>query len=325
MARPQPTLAPSCFAIGETMVAPPAPGELVARVAYASVDPYLRLYMTEARSGANLIPLGGVIPGFAVAQVISSRNRGFTDGDWVVGRLGWQEIATSDGEGLRPFDPSLGPLSTALGVLGMPGLTAWAAIRRIARPACGDTLYISSAAGSVGSLAGQLARLAGCRVIGSTGNSDKLPWLEEIGIEAFDYKVHGVASGIAELAPDGVDIVFDNVGGSHLEFALESLRRGGLVIACGGISQYDSDRTTTGPRNLHLLFTRSLTVRGFSNADFTDDYPACQQEISALIRSGEVQYRETIFEGLEAAPAAMIKLLVGETTGKVVLHVGGDG
>jgi NADPH-dependent curcumin reductase CurA len=320
-ARPNGAPAPSDFSLVEVDVPDPAEGEVLIRNAYMSVDPYMRGRMNDAKSYVPPFQLGEVLDGGAVGQVVASRNERVPEGAWVVSRLGWRELALSDGSGLLQFDPSLGPVSTALGVLGMPGLTAYVGLLDIGRPVEGETVFVSGAAGAVGSLVGQIAKLRGCRVIGSAGSPEKVAWLRELGFDvAFDYR----ETETREVLREGVDVYFDNVGGQTLEAALGGLRVGGRVVACGAISQYNATEPPVGPRNLFLVVTKRLRLEGFIISDHYDRLPAFLAEVAPWVRDGSVRYRETVVEGIERAPEAFIGLLAGENVGKMLVKVGPD-
>ena len=320
-ARPNGPPAPSDFSLVEVDVPDPAEGEVLIRNAYMSVDPYMRGRMNDAKSYVPPFQLGEVLDGGAVGQVVASRNERVPEGAWVVSRLGWRELALSDGSGLLQFDPSLGPVSTALGVLGMPGLTAYVGLLDIGRPVEGETVFVSGAAGAVGSLVGQIAKLRGCRVIGSAGSPEKVAWLRELGFDvAFDYR----ETETREVLREGVDVYFDNVGGPTLEAALGGLRVGGRVVACGAISQYNATEPPVGPRNLFLVVTKRLRLEGFIISDHYDRLQAFLAEMAPWVRDGSVRYRETVVEGIEHAPEAFIGLLAGENVGKMLVKVGPD-
>ena len=224
----------------------------------------MRGRMNDVKSYVPPFQLGEPLIGGAVGQVIESRNERFDEGAWVVHGLGWREIALSDGRGVHAFDPSLAPVSTSLGVLGMPGLTAFVGIEDIAGVTEGETVFVSGAAGAVGSAAAQLARLRGARVLGSAGTPEKVAWLEELGVDgAFDYRQTSTRDALRELAPDGIDVYFDNVGGETLEAAIGAMRLHGRVVACGSISRYNATEALPGPRNLFMVVTKRLPDRGF--------------------------------------------------------------
>ena len=247
VARPRGFPDEDLFEVAEAPIPDPADGQVLIRNAYFSVDPYMRPRMNDVRSYVAPFTLGEAMTGGAVGRVAASRNSRYAEGDWVLHQLGWREWALSDGAALRRLDPDAAPVSTSLGVLGMPGFTAWYGIFALGRPQEGETVLVSGAAGAVGSAAGQMAALAGCRVIGSAGSEEKLAWLRELGFDAaFNYREQKAREALAELAPDGIDIYFDNVGGDHLEAAIGSLRTHGRVVACGSISRYNDAEPAAG-------------------------------------------------------------------------------
>ena len=320
-ARPRGMPEPTDFVRVEVDVPDPSEGEVLIRNAYISVDPYMRGRMNDAKSYVPPFQLGEVMTGGAVGQVVTSRNDRFGEGAWVVHNLGWRELALSDGTGLLPFDAAAAPVSTGLGVLGMPGLTAYVGLLDVGRVEAGETVYVSGAAGAVGSAVGQIAKLKGCRVIGSAGSAEKVAWLGELGFdEAFDY--HEVPA--REALSEGIDVYFDNVGGSTLEAALAALRLRGRVVACGAISQYNATELPAGPGNLFLVVTKRLRMEGFIVSDHVDRMGAFLGEVAPWVRDGSVRYRETVVDGIENAPAAFIGLLAGENTGKMLVRVGPD-
>ena len=261
--------------------------------------------------------------GGAVGRVVSSRNPRYAEGDWIVHQLGWREWALSDGSALRRIDPEVAPISTALGVLGMPGFTAWYGLHELGTPTEGETVFVSGAAGAVGSAAGQMARLAGCRVIGSAGSAQKLEWLRELGFDAvFDYREQSPRHALAELAPDGIDIYFDNVGGDHLEAAIGALRTRGRVVACGSISRYNDAEPTPGPRNMFLIVTKRLRIQGYIISDHYERFDEFAEQAATWVSEGRLSYRETVVEGIENAPKAFLGLLRGENIGKMLVKVG---
>jgi NADPH-dependent curcumin reductase CurA len=255
--------------------------------------------------------------------VAVSRNSRYAEGDWVLHQLGWREWALSDGASLRRLDPEAAPLSTSLGVLGMPGFTAWYGLSVLGRPQQGETVLVSGAAGAVGSAAGQMAGIAGCRVIGSAGSTEKLAWLRELGFdEVFNYREQSPREALAELAPDGIDIYFDNVGGDHLEAAIGALRTRGRVVACGSISRYNDAEPIPGPRNMFMIVTKRLRIEGYIISDHYDRFGEFAREATEWVRDGRLRYRETIVEGIENAPKAFLGLLRGENIGKMLVQVG---
>jgi hypothetical protein len=323
VARPDGIPDESLFELAEAPIPDPGDGQLLVRNAYLSVDPYMRPRMNDVRSYVAPYTLGEAITGGAVGRVMVSRNPSFSDGDWVVHDLGWREWALSSGRGVRTIDPARAPVSTALGVLGMPGFTAYHGLFEIGRPEEGETVFVSGAAGAVGSAAGQMAKIAGCRVVGSAGSAEKLGWLEELGFDAvFDYREQPVREALAEAAPDGIDVYFDNVGGDHLEAALDALRPHGRIVACGSISRYNDAAPVAGPRNLFLVVTKRLRMQGYIIRDHYERFPEFLALAQPWVRGGRLRYRETVIEGIENAPRAFLGLLRGENIGKMLVKVG---
>ncbi len=322
-ARPGGSPASSDFELVEVEVPDPGDGELLVRNAFVSVDPYMRGRMNDTRSYVPSFALGEALTGGAVGQVIASRNERFAEGTWVVHDHGWREVALLDGRGVRSVDPEWAPVSTALGALGMTGLTAYVGIVDIGAVAAGETVFVSGAAGAVGSIATQLARARGARVIGSAGTAEKVAWLEELGLEgAFDYTERATRDDLREHAPDGIDVYFDNVGGETLEAAIGAMRLRGRIVACGSISRYNDTEAKPGPRNLHLIVTTRLRMQGFIVSDHGDRDGAFLDEVGPLVADGTIRYRETIVDGIERAPEAFIGLAEGANVGKMLVRVG---
>src|SRR6188768_815522 len=322
-ARPQGFPDENLFEVAETPIPEPGDGQVLIRNAYFSVDPYMRPRMNDVRSYVAPFTLGEAMTGGAVGRVASSQDPRYAEGEWVLHQLGWREWALSDGSALRKLDPAVGPVSTALGVLGMPGFTAWYGLYELGSPAAGETVFVSGAAGAVGSAAGQMARIAGCRVIGSAGSSEKLAWLRELGFDdVFNYREQSPRHALAELAPDGIDIYFDNVGGDHLEAAIGALRTYGRVVACGSISRYNDAEPTPGPRNMFLVVTKRLRIQGYIISDHYERFGEFAGQAAEWVRDGRLRYRETIVEGIENAPRAFLGLFHGENIGKMLVKVG---
>ena len=313
------------FEVAETPIPSPSEGQVLIRNAYFSVDPYMRPRMNDVRSYVAPFTLGEAMTGGAVGRVAVSRNSRYAEGDWVLHPLGWREWALSDGTSLRRLDPAAAPVSTALGVLGMPGFTAWYGLFVLGEPKAAETVFVSGAAGAVGSAAGQMARIAGCRVIGSAGTEEKVAWLDELGFDAgFDYRNRSPRDALAELAPDGIDIYFDNVAGDHLEAAIGALRTFGRVVACGSISRYNDTEPLPGPRNMFLVVTKRLRITGYIITDHLERYGEFARQAAEWYREGRLQHRETIVEGIDNAPKAFLGLLRGENIGKMLVKVGPD-
>jgi NADPH-dependent curcumin reductase CurA len=319
-ARPEGEPKASDFEVREAPTPSPAEGELLVRNVLVSVDPYMRGRMTGVRTYVPPYEVGQPIDGGAVGRVIESRHEGFAVGDWVVSQLGWRDQGVVPAQRARKIDPSVAPPSYALGVLGMPGFTAWIGLVDIGRVQEGETIYVSGAAGAVGSVAVQIARLKGLRVIGSAGTAEKVEWLQSLGVDAFNYR----ETRAKDALQDGVDVYFDNVGGAQLEAALGALRPHGRVIACGGISRYNDVRPEPGPRNMNLIVTKRLRIQGFIILDHNERFPAFLAETAPWVLGGELQSRETIVDGLENIPDAFAGLFRGDNVGKMLVRVGPD-
>ena len=314
------------FEIAETAIPDPGEGQLLVRNAYFSVDPYMRPRMNDVRSYVAPFTLGEAMTGGAVGRVAVSRNPAFEEGEWVLHPLGWREWALSDGSGMRKIDAGAAPVSTALGVLGMPGFTAYYGVFELGGPKEEETVFVSGAAGAVGSAAGQMAKIAGCRVIGSAGSGDKLAWLRELGFDdAFNYRERRVRDALAEAAPEGIDIYFDNVGGEHLEAAIGRMRTNGRVVMCGSISRYNEAEPAPGPSNLFMVVTKRLRLQGYIISDHFDRFSSFYEQAQEWVRDGRLRYRETVIEGIENAPGAFLGLLRGENIGKMLVKVGPSG
>jgi NADPH-dependent curcumin reductase CurA len=319
-ARPRGVPQASDFELREVAERAPEDGELLVRNVFVSVDPYMRSRMTGVRTYVAGYELGQPVDGGAVGRVVASGDPGFAEGDWVLSRLGWRDGGIVRAAGARRLDPDVAPPSTALGVLGMPGLTAWVGLVDIGRIEAGEAIYVSGAAGAVGSAAAQIAKLKGLHVIGSAGTPEKVEWLRSLGIDAFDYRETEAADALA----DGIDVYFDNVGGAQLEASLAALRPFGRVVACGAISRYNDERAEPGPRNLFLMVTKRLRLQGFIVMDHDDRYAAFLAEVAPWVRDGSLRYRETIVEGLERVPEAFAGLFRGDNVGKMLVRVGPD-
>jgi NADPH-dependent curcumin reductase CurA len=315
---------PADFELASVEVPAPADGELVVRNEFMSVDPYMRGRMDDRPSYVPPYALGEPLSGGAVGTVVASRAEAFAAGDVVVHQLGWREYALVRARGARKVDTSLAGASAFLGVLGMPGLTAYVGLLDIAALRPDDVVFVSGAAGAVGSLAGQIAKLRGHTVIGSAGSPEKVAHvLDELGFDAaFNYNDGPVVRQLRAAAPDGIDVYFDNVGGEHLEAAISVLRTHGRVALCGMVSNYNAVEPVPGPRNLVLAVGKRLTLRGYIIRDHADRQPAFLEEVGAWVREGRVVFRETIVDGgIEAAPQAFIDLLRGANTGKMLVRL----
>jgi hypothetical protein len=314
----------SDFQLIETPMPTPRDGELLVKILYLSVDPYMRGRMNDAKSYAKPVVLGEVMVGGTVGQVIESKHPDFQVGDYVESRLGWQEYAVSDGTALRKIDPTLAPISTALGVLGMPGMTAYFGLLDICDPQPGETVVVSGAAGAVGSLVGQIAKIKGCRVVGIAGTDEKVDWLvNELGFDAaFNYKTtDNYVAKLRELCPHGVDVYFDNVGGAITDAVLLSLNSHARISICGQISQYNLEKPELGPRIFSLLLVKQAKAEGFLVFQFADRYDEGMRQMATWMQQGKLRYREEIAEGLAATPRAFIEMLRGQNTGKQLVKI----
>ena len=314
----------SDFAIVDQPVREPAEGEVRVRNLAISVDPYMRGRMIDVESYVPPFRVGEVMDGGAVGEVVDSRSSKLSAGDVVLHNYGWREYAVAPAERFQAVDTRIAQPSTYLGMLGMPGLTAYVGLFDIARFTEGDVVFVSGAAGAVGSLVGQFARQRGAgKVIGSAGSTEKVRHLtEDLGFDgALNYKEGPVAEQLRSLAPAGIDVYFDNVGGDHLEAALGAMRTYGRVAVCGMISQYNATEPAPGPRNLMFLVTKRLTMRGFIIADHGDRQEAFRREVGAWVRDGAVQLPETVVNGIDNAPDAFIGLFRGSNIGKMVVHL----
>ena len=327
VARPQGEPRQSDFALVEVAVPDPGPGQVLVHNRFLSVDPYMRGRMRDARSYTTPFALAQVMTGMAVGEVVASRSPELAVGDIAVHDLGWREYALGDAAAFHRVPAGEAPLSAWLGALGMVGLTAWVGVLEIAALRPGDVVFVSGAAGAVGSLAGQIARLRGAaRVVGSVGSAAKAKYVcDDLGFDAaFNYREGSPAQLLAASAPDGIDVYFDNVGGEHLEAAVGALRLHGRAALCGAISQYNADEPAPGPRNLGLMIGNRLTLRGFLVGDHLDRRPAFLAEVGGWLAEGRIRLAETIIDGVENAPAAFIGLMRGENTGKMLVRVGND-
>ncbi|MFJ4470890.1 NADP-dependent oxidoreductase [Streptomyces sp. NPDC089424] len=323
-ARPVGWPKPEDFALVEAPMPTPGEGQVLVRNLYVSVDPYMRGRMSAAKSYAAPYELGKVMQGGAVGEVVASRAEGFAVGDHVLHFFGWREYAAFDAKNAVKVDPQAAPLSTYLGVLGMTGLTAYAGLLRTAAFKEGDVVFVSGAAGAVGSQVGQIAKLKGAsRVIGSAGSDEKVKLLvEEYGFDAaFNYKSGPVSEQLRAAAPDGIDVYFDNVGGDHLEAAVGSLNLGGRIAVCGMISVYNNTEPAPGPRNLARLIQTRGRIEGFLVGDHYDLQPQFVQEVGPWIASGALKYRETVVEGIENNLEAFFGVLRGDNTGKMIVKL----
>ena len=323
-ARPKGFPKESDFKLEVSPVPDPEPGQLLVRMQYISVDPYMRGRMNDVKSYAPPAQIGEVMGAGAVGEVAASKNPRFQAGDVVEGFFGWQQYAISDGQGVRKIDPSLAPVSTALGVLGMPGLTAYFGFLDIGKPRSGETVVVSGAAGAVGSLVGQIARISGCRAIGIAGSDQKVEWItRELGFDAaFNYKsTPDYGAKLDELCPEGVDIYFDNVGGPITDAVFPRLNTGARVVVCGQIAQYNAEKPEIGPRLLWHLIVKQARAEGFLVFHFAHRYAEGLRQLAMWLNAGKLKYREQFIDGIENTPRAFIGMLRGENTGKQLVRV----
>jgi NADPH-dependent curcumin reductase CurA len=326
-ARPDGWPTAETFEIAEVTVGEPGPGQVVVHNLFMSVDPYMRGRMNDVKSYVPPFALGAPLEGAAVGEVVESRSDQVPVGSVVLHGLGWREYAVVDGANVRVVDPAAAPkLSAYLGVLGMIGLTAYVGLLDIAQFRPGDTVFVSGAAGAVGSIAGQIAKLRGAkRVVGSAGSAEKVAHLiDDLGYDAaFNYRDAPVRHQLRSAAPDGIDVYFDNVGGDHLEAAIGALRKYGRVAMCGAIAHYNETEPPAAPRNLAAAIGKELTLRGFIVSNHSDRTPAFAAEMGGWLREGKVAWQETVVDGIENAPEAFIGLLRGANTGKMVIRLAG--
>jgi NADPH-dependent curcumin reductase len=320
--RPTGTPTRDDFELAEGPVPEPREGEVLTRTLFLSLDPYMRGRMSAAKSYAKPVGLGEVMTGGTVGEVVTSRHEGFAPGDIVVGQGGWQDYAALPAALLRKLDPSLAPVSTALGILGMPGMTAYVGLLDIGRPKAGETVVVSAASGAVGSVVGQIAKIHGCRVVGVAGGKEKVDYVvEELGFDAgVDHRSAGLADELAAACSKGVDVYFENVGGATQKAVWPLLNDFARVAVCGLIAQYNEPTPPPGPPMLDVLRKR-LTVQGFIVSDHGRRQADFLRDVGGWLRAGKLKYREDVVAGLENAPEAFIGLLQGRNFGKLVVKV----
>ncbi len=315
------------FAIEDVAMPEIGPGQILVRVIYLSLDPYMRGRMRDVASYAPPVGLGEVMTGGTVGAVVASKHPGFEVGDIVEDRLGWQEYGVGSGATMRKIDPSLAPISTANGILGMPGMTAYCGLFEVGTPKVGETVVVSAASGAVGQVVGQLARMAGCRVVGIAGGPTKCDFVrDELGFDAcVDYKAAGdLGRALESACPDGIDVYFDNVGGPISDAVMLQLNMWARIVLCGAISQYNAAEPEMAPRLPAFFVGRKVTMRGFIVSDFAPKYEPARRIMGKLVREGQLKYREDIVDGLENAPRAFIGLLRGENFGKLQIRVSAE-
>jgi NADPH-dependent curcumin reductase CurA len=325
-ARPAGLPKPSDWNYASQAVPEPGEGEVLVRVHYLSMDPAMRGWMNDGRSYMSPVAIGDVMRALAAGEVIASNHPDVAIGDHVTGLLGVQEYATAHGGAVIKVDPTLAPLPVHLGTLGMPGMTAYFGLLDIGRPRAGETVVVSGAAGAVGGVVGQIAKLKGCRAIGIAGGAEKCRYVvEELGFDAaIDYKSEDLGAALARHCPDGIDVYFDNVGGEILDAALAQLARHARVIICGAISQYNATGEIKAPSNYLSLLVNHASMTGFVISDYLDRYAEGAAEMAGWLAAGKLKSREDVAEGLESFPDTLLRLFNGQSTGKLVLKVGSD-
>jgi NADPH-dependent curcumin reductase CurA len=322
--RPAGDVTADCFRTETETLPPLADGQVLARSRYLSLDPYMRPRMTELNSYTPAFEIGKPLTGGSVAEIVESKNPRFAKGDTVLGMMNWGTHTVHDGKGLRKIDPNAAPLPAYLGVLGMPGFTAWYGMTQICKPKAGETAFVSAATGAVGQVAGQLAKIAGARVVGCAGEDEKCAWAEkELGYDAcFNHRTErDYPTAIARVAPRGIDCDFENVGGRIFHAVFEKLNNFGRVAFCGAISEYQDSKPMDGPPKMFAIVQRRLTIQGFIISDHGALMNDFVTEVGGLLKTGKLKARETVVDGLGQAPQAFMGLLKGENFGKLVVKV----
>jgi hypothetical protein len=320
------------FELVETTIPVPGDGEFVMRASVLSVDPYMRGRMRDVKSYVPPVQIGDVMTGASVGAVIASKHPEFKEGDIVEGRFGWQDYALSDGKsaGARKVDPSLAPISTSLGVLGMPGMTAYFGLLEVGQPKEGETVLVSAASGAVGGLVGQIAKIKGCRTVGIAGGPEKCAYLtDELGYDAtIDHRqakdMKAMAAAIGEAAPEGIDVYFDNVGGMTLDAVLTRINIHARIAICGMISEYNQTEQELAPRPTRALLVQRARMQGLIVFDWADRYPEGLVQMATWIKEGKIKYREDVIEGIENMPTAMLRLFTGQNFGKQLVRAAPD-
>lgn len=318
----------SDFNVEQVPISEPGEGEILIKASWLSLDPYMRARLDEAKGYAEPIQIGEVIIGAIVGEVLETRTPRFKIGDIIEGRLGWQSYAVSDGtdmqgSDLRKIDPSLGPIQTSVGVLGMPAFTAYFGFLDVCEPVAGDTVVVSAASGAVGQIVGQIAKIMGCHVVGTAGSDKKIDYVvDELGFDSgINYKTENLDQALLEHCPKGIDVYFDNVGGVLTDAVFKQLNIGARVAICGQISQYNLEKPELTPRNLWQLIVSQAKVQGFLQGQFLNRHPEALLRVSNWIKEGKVKYKEDVTVGLENSPAAFIGMLNGENFGKTLVKI----
>ncbi len=326
-ARPRGAADLNCFRLETLPIGAPREGEILLRTLWLSLDPYMRGRMSDAPSYVAPVPIGGIMPAGTVARVEKSLNANFRVGEVVLAAGGWQEFAVSDGSGLMKLPPDIESPSYALGVMGMPGFTAYVGLLDIGKPQPNETVVVAAATGAVGSVVGQIARLKGCRVVGIAGGADKCAWaVEELDFDAcIDHRSAGFAESLAGACPQGVDVYFENVGGKVLQAVLPLINAHARIPVCGLISQYNETPSEGASLQalMRAILVRRISMRGFISSDgFEHRRAEFLETMSAWLRAGKIKYREDVVQGLENAPAAFLGLLAGRNFGKLIVKLG---
>jgi NADPH-dependent curcumin reductase CurA len=328
-ARPNGEPKPSDFRLEDHAVPTPGAGEVLLRTIWLSLDPYMRGRMSDGPSYATPVPIGGVMEGGTVSEVIASNHPGFANGDIVLSRAGWQTHAISDGTGLRKVDPTIAPVSTAVGVLGMPGMTAYTGLLDIGQPKAGETVVVAAASGAVGSAVGQIAKIKGARAIGIAGGKEKCDYVKnQFGFDdCLDHRDPQLAAKLKEACPGGIDVYFENVGGAVFEAVFPRLNAFARIPVCGLISEYNNFGETSpkwAGAMMRSVLVKRLTIRGFIVSDFAARHADFLRDMSGWVRDGKVKHKEFVTEGLASAPAAFLGLLKGAHFGTHLVRVGPD-
>jgi NADPH-dependent curcumin reductase CurA len=318
------------FKLVEAEVPEPGPGQMLLRTVYLSLDPYMRGRMNAGPSYAKPVEVGEVMEGGTVCEVVTSNLPQYRPGDIVLARAGWQEYALSAGQGVQKVDPALGPISYFLGVLGMPGMTAYTGLLNIGRPQAGETLVVAAASGAVGSVVGQIGKIKGCRVVGVAGGERKCRYVrEELGFDdCLDHRRPDLTERLKTACPKGIDVYFENVGGAVFDAVLPLLNDFARIPVCGLVAHYNATELPVGPNRVPLvmqnILVKRLTFRGFIVWDFAAQHQDFLKEVGGWLREGRIKYREDITEGLENAPRELIGLLKGENFGKKIIRVSAE-
>jgi NADPH-dependent curcumin reductase CurA len=321
--RPEGAARPEDFAIREVSLGTPADGEVLVRNLWLSLDPYMRLFMAESGSIHGSVPVGAPMPGGAVGEVIASASDALPVGALVMSMAhGWRDHYLASADQLQPLSREAGPVQRWLGLYGLTGITAWGGIHGVLKPQAGETLFVNAAAGAVGSVAVQLAKRAGARVIASAGSDAKCEWLCEIGADhAINYRREDLAGRLAEVAPEGIACAFDNVGGAQLETLIDAAARQGRIALCGAIALYDSANYRAGPRNLFAAIEKHVTLTGFNAGFYFSRAPEIIADLAAAEAEGALRDTETVVEGLEAMPQGFVDLMEGRSRGKMLVRL----